>query len=141
MKLETRSLNHRKYLETIEKTTTLCKKRKISKLGMEVNKIQPKRIYDDLELEQFNKKSDRAKPFFLAKNFAGKEAVSKVIGYGFTNGVRPKDIVIVRKYGGPRVLLNGKAKLLASEQGLDEISLSLSDTEEHATAMAVAYVK
>ena len=100
-----------------------------------------KRIYDDLELEQFNKKSDRAKPFFLAKNFAGKEAVSKVIGYGFTNGVRPKDIVIVRKYGGPRVLLNGKAKLLASEQGLDEISLSLSDTEEHATAMAVAYVK
>ena len=100
-----------------------------------------KRIYDDLELEQFNKKSDRAKPFFLAKNFAGKEAVSKVIGYGFTNGVRPKDIVIVRKYGGPRVLLNGKAKLLATEQGLDEISLSLSDTEEHATAMAVAYVK
>ena len=100
-----------------------------------------KRIYDDLELEQFNKKSDRAKPFFLAKNFAGKEAVSKVIGYGFTNGVRPKDIVILRKYGGPRVLLNGKAKLLASEQGLDEISLSLSDTEEHATAMAVAYVK
>ena len=100
-----------------------------------------KRIYGDLELEQFNKKSDRAKPFFLAKNFAGKEAVSKVIGYGFTNGVRPKDIVILRKYGGPRVLLNGKAKLLASEQGLDEISLSLSDTEEHATAMAVAYVK
>ena len=99
------------------------------------------RIYDDLELEQFNKKSDRAKPFFLAKNFAGKEAVSKVIGYGFTNGVRPKDIVILRKYGGPRVLLNGKAKILASEQGLDEISLSLSDTEEHATAMAVAYVK
>jgi phosphopantetheinyl transferase (holo-ACP synthase) len=38
-------------------------------------------------------------------------------------------------------LLNGKAKILASEQGLDEISLSLSDTEEHATAMAVAYVK
>ena len=99
------------------------------------------RIYDDLELEQFNKKSDRAKPFFLAKNFAGKEAVSKVIGYGFTNGVRPKDIVILRKYGGPRVLRNGKAKILASEQGLDEISLSLSDTEEHATAMAVAYVK
>ena len=99
------------------------------------------RIYDDLELEQFNKKSDRAKPFFLAKNFAGKEAVSKVIGYGFTNGVRPKDIVILRKYGGPRVLLNGKAKILASEQGLDEISLSLSDTEEHATAMAIAYVK
>ena len=96
------------------------------------------RIYDNLEIEQFQKKSTRAKPFFLAKNFAGKEAVSKVIGYGFTNGVRPKDIVILRKYGGPIVRLNGKAKLLAKEQGLDEISLSLSDTDEHATAMAVA---
>ena len=30
------------------------------------------------------------------------------------------------------------AKLLAKEQGLKDISLSLSDTEEHATAMAVA---
>ena len=96
------------------------------------------RIYDNLEIEQFQKKSTRAKPFFLAKNFAGKEAVSKVIGYGFTNGVRPKDIIILRKYGGPIVRLNGKAKLLAKEQGLDEISLSLSDTDEHATAMAVA---
>ena len=96
------------------------------------------RIYDNLEIEQFQKKSTRAKPFFLAKNFAGKEAVSKIIGYGFTNGVRPKDIVILRKYGGPIVKLNGKAKLLAEEQGLDEISLSLSDTDEHATAMAVA---
>jgi len=96
------------------------------------------RIYDNLEIEQFQKKSTRAKPFFLAKNFAGKEAVSKIIGYGFTNGVRPKDIVILRKYGGPIIKLNGKAKLLAEEQGLDEISLSLSDTDEHATAMAVA---
>ena len=91
-----------------------------------------------MRLSNLKKKSTRAKPFFLAKNFAGKEAVSKVIGYGFTNGVRPKDIVILRKYGGPIVKLNGKAKLLAKEQGLDEISLSLSDTDEHATAMAVA---
>ena len=28
------------------------------------------RIYDNLEIEQFKKKSTRAKPFFLAKNFA-----------------------------------------------------------------------
>ena len=78
------------------------------------------RIYDNLEIDQFQKKSSKAKPFFLAKNFAGKEAVSKVIGYGFTNGVRPKDIVILRKYGGPKVKLNGRAKLLAKE--LSEIS-------------------
>ena len=47
------------------------------------------RIYDPLEIEQFNKKSKRAKPNFLAKNFAAKEAVSKVLGVGFSQGVRP----------------------------------------------------
>ena len=99
------------------------------------------RIYADLEIEQFLNKSKRAKPYFLAKNFAAKEAVSKLLGYGFTNGVRPKDIVIIRKYGGPKVLLNGKAKLLAKEQGLGEISLSLSDTEEHATAVALCLLR
>ena len=38
----------------------------------------------------------------------------------------------------PCSFANNLAKLLAKEQGLKDISLSLSDTEEHATAMAVA---
>ena len=96
------------------------------------------RLYDESEIDIFSKRKGYNGARYLAKNFAGKEAVSKVLGYGFTNGVRPKDIVILRKYGGPKVKLNGKAKLLAKEQGLNEISLSLSDTEEHATAMAIA---
>ena len=31
-----------------------------------------------------------------------------------------------------------ESKIIGKEQGLKDISLSLSDTEEHATAMAVA---
>ena len=54
------------------------------------------RIYDPTEIDQFNKRSKRAKPNFLAKNFAAKEAVSKVLGVGFSQGVRPKDIVVLR---------------------------------------------
>tara|TARA_B100001029_G_C15044121_1_gene445814 strand:- start:822 stop:1208 length:387 start_codon:yes stop_codon:yes gene_type:complete len=96
------------------------------------------RIYDDSEIKQFHAKSERAKPYYLAKNFAAKEAVSKVLGYGFTNGVRAKDIVILRKYGGPIVVLNGRAKAIAKSQGLSEISLSISDTDILATAVAVA---
>ena len=68
------------------------------------------RIYDPLEIEQFNKKSKRAKPNFLAKNFAAKEAVSKVLGVGFSQGVRPKDIVVLRRYGPPKVKLTTSAK-------------------------------
>ena len=52
------------------------------------------RIYDQSEINVFLKKSLVAKATFLAKNFAAKEAVSKVLGTGFTKGIRPKDIVI-----------------------------------------------
>ena len=79
------------------------------------------RIYDPLEIEQFNKKSKRAKPNFLAKNFAAKEAVSKVLGVGFSQGVRPKDIVVLRRYGPPKVKLKGKAKELAGKKGIENI--------------------
>ena len=98
------------------------------------------RIYDPLEIEQFNKKSKRAKPNFLAKNFAAKEAVSKVLGVGFSQGVRPKDIVVLRWYGPPKVMLKGKAKELASKKGIDNISLSLSDTDNLAVAVAQAII-
>jgi holo-[acyl-carrier protein] synthase len=100
------------------------------------------RIYDPLEIEQFNKKSNRAKPNFLAKNFAAKEAVSKVLGVGFSQGVRPKDIVVSRGYGRPpKITLKGKAKELATLKGIDKISLSLSDTNKLAMAVAHAITK
>ena len=98
------------------------------------------RIYDPLEIEQFNKKSKRAKPNFLAKNFAAKEAISKVLGVGFSQGVRPKDIVVLRRHGPPKVKLKGKAKELAGKKGIDNISLSLSDTDNLAVAVAQAII-
>ena len=90
--------------------------------------------------DRFNKKSNRAKPNFLAKNFAAKEAVSKVLGVGFSQGVRPKDIVVLRKYGPPEVELKGEAKKLALRKGIKKISVSLSDTDELAVAVAQAMI-
>ena len=98
------------------------------------------RIYDPVEIEQFNKRSKRAKHNFLAKNFAAKEAVSKVLGVGFSRGVRPKDIVVLRKYGPPEVELKGEAKKLALQKGIKKISVSLSDTDELAVAVAQAII-
>ena len=94
------------------------------------------RIYDHSEIKQFHAKSERAKPYYLAKNFAAKEAVSKVLGTGFSKGIRPKDIVIQRRYGGPKVELKGKAAKHAKEIGLEHISLSLTDTKSNAAAVA-----
>ena len=99
-----------------------------------------KRIYDPIEIEQFNKKSERIKPHFLAKNFAAKEAVSKVLGVGFSQGVRPRDIVVIRKYGPPQIELKGKAKALALKKGINDISISLSDTNVLAMATAQAII-
>ena len=99
-----------------------------------------KRIYDPIEIEQFNKKSERIKPHFLAKNFAAKEAVSKVLGVGFSKGVRPRDIVVIRKYGAPQIELKGKAKALALKKGINDISISLSDTNVLAMAIAQAII-
>ena len=52
------------------------------------------RLYDESEIDIFSKRKGYNGARYLAKNFAGKEAVSKVLGYGFTNGVRPRDIII-----------------------------------------------
>lgn len=94
------------------------------------------RVYDSSEISLFLKKSPFAQAPFLAKNFAAKEAVSKVLGTGFSKGIRPKDIVIQRRYGGPKVELKGKAAKHAKEIGLEHISLSLTDTKSNAAAVA-----
>ena len=95
-----------------------------------------KRLYDDSEINIFANKALKAKAPYLAKNFAAKEAVSKVLGTGFTNGIRPKDIVIHRGYGGPKVELKGKAAVFAKKLDLKHISLSLTDTDNNAAAVA-----
>ena len=95
-------------------------------------------LYDESEIDIFSKRKGYNGARYLAKNFAGKEAVSKVLGYGFTNGVRPRDIIIHRRYGGPEVELKGKAKDIAKKIKLTEISISLSDTDSLAVAVAHA---
>ena len=48
----------------------------------------------------------------------------------------PKDIVIHRGYGGPKVELKGKAATFAKKLNLKHISLSLTDTHHNAAAVA-----
>ncbi|MCH5267419.1 MAG: holo-ACP synthase [Lachnospiraceae bacterium] len=73
-----------------------------------------------------------------ASAFAGKEAVVKALGTGFT-GVSPADISILRdEKGTPIVKLTGGAQKLAKSLGVTEIKISLSDTQEQAIAYAIA---
>lgn len=91
-----------------------------------------KKVYTEQEQELIKKRSVRA-----AGNFAAKEAVAKAFGCGFS-GISPIEIEVLRKESGlPYVVLHGRAKKKAEELGIDNIFISITDTEEYAQCYAV----
>ena len=76
---------------------------------------------------------------YLAKRFAAKEAISKVLGTGMQFGVSFGDILILTdpKTGQPLVELKGHAKQQASMKGINRILISISDEKDYAMAFAV----
>lgn len=78
------------------------------------------------------------RPSFFAGSFAVKESVSKAFGTGI-RGFRLCEIEVLRdEMGKPFVELQGRAKELASALGIENIYVSISDTKELASAVAVA---
>ena len=74
-----------------------------------------------------------------ATRFAAKEAVVKALGTGFSRGIGVRDIEVRRNAKGrPYVVLSGRAKQVADEQGVRELPLSLSYTHTDAVACAMA---
>ena len=75
----------------------------------------------------------------LAGRFAAKEAVMKIIGTGWRDGVAWTDIEVVNDpLGRPEVTIRGKVKELADKMALGPITLSISHTGNFAMASAVA---
>ncbi len=74
-----------------------------------------------------------------ATRFAAKEAVCKALGTGFSQGIAPMDIEVVRtSKGKPAVKLQGAAARVAHGMGVREVPLSLSFTHTDAVACAMA---
>jgi holo-[acyl-carrier protein] synthase len=91
-----------------------------------------RRVYTDAEITTY-----RTRPSSLACRFAAKEAVMKVLGTGY-RGVGWHDIEILSEVSGkPVVFLHGRAKERAAAIGLTGITISLSDSKEHAVAVAL----
>ena len=75
----------------------------------------------------------------FATRFAAKEAVVKALGTGFSRGIGVRDIEVRRNAKGrPYVVLSGRAKEIAREQGVRELPVSLSFTHAEAVACAMA---
>jgi len=78
---------------------------------------------------------------YLAKRWAGKEALSKVLGTGITQGVSFKHIEIYSlNTGQPTLTLTDKTLEIATALGATHWHISLSDERHYATAFVVLSV-
>jgi len=94
-------------------------------------------VFSQEECAYCNAKADPATHYAL--RFAAKEAVVKALGTGFAEGIWVHDIEVERTAKGrPTVKLSGRALEVAEEQGVRELSLSLSYTRTDAVACALA---
>lgn len=75
----------------------------------------------------------------LAGRFAAKEAVMKLVGIGWRDGVAWTDVEVVNDaLGRPEVNLTGRLRELAEKKGIEQITLSITHTDRFAIASAVA---
>lgn len=75
---------------------------------------------------------------FLAARFAAKEAISKAFGTGIGAQLSWQDMEVARRDSGePYVILHGGGPKLLQERGGRIVLISLSHTQQHATAIAI----
>jgi holo-[acyl-carrier protein] synthase len=75
---------------------------------------------------------------FLAARFAAKEAISKAFGTGIGAQLGWQDMEVCRHDSGePYVVLHGAGQELLRERGARRVLISLSHTQNHASAVAV----
>ena len=97
-----------------------------------------KKILSQNELNIFNELSKDKKTFFLSKQFAGKEAVSKALGTGVGKEVSMKNIEILRdNKGKPIFNAIDELETFMCNLGITKTHVSLSDESNYAIAMVV----
>ena len=94
------------------------------------------RIFTEGEVRYCEAKASRFESY--AARFAAKEAGMKALGTGWNNGVRWKDIEVVRPKGQrPTIQFHGQAAAIAAKLGSKNIALSLTHTSEQALAHVI----
>lgn len=99
-----------------------------------------KRVFTETERARSEKKPDQASSY--AKRFAAKEACSKALGTGFSNGVHLADIGVINLPGGrPTLALTGGAAVRLAQMvpaGQSAvIHITLTDDHPYAQAFVI----
>lgn len=114
-----------------------------------IDMIENQRIADGIQrlgerfLNRFFTAGEREdcedKPHRLAARFAAKEAVAKAIGTGIGDiGWSEIEIRCNNPRNRPTLHLHGEAARIAAEMGITQWDVSLTHTDEYASAIAVA---
>jgi len=73
----------------------------------------------------------------LAGRFAAKEAILKVLGTGWRNGIAWRDMEILNDAAGsPRMNLSGECARVADHLGITQVFISITHTANYAAATA-----
>ena len=95
-----------------------------------------KRIFNEKEILKCNKIKNKINCY--AKRYAAKEAFSKALGTGISNGINFNEIVVLNKKSGkPYINIIGQTKKALNKKlkgKKSKISLSLSDEKKYAVA-------
>ncbi|WP_410643406.1 holo-ACP synthase [Amycolatopsis sp. lyj-346] len=96
-------------------------------------------VFTPVELEQAARMGAERSLERLAGRFSVKEATCKMLGRGFGQGLRWRDIEVTNDdWGAPLVTLAGGAAEIADEAGLEEIVVTLSHQADLVVAVAAA---
>ena len=95
------------------------------------------RVYTEAEREYCESKGAASAQSYAAR-FAAKEAFLKAIKTGWRGEITWHNIeILVDEDGAPSLLITGEAKEILERLGADRVHISLSHTNEHATAQVV----
>ena len=109
---------------------------RIKKLHHKYGKRFVTKILNSSELELFQQTNDQDR--FLANRFAGKEAATKALGTGFSQGITWKDFGVSNKSSGqPELILSNKLEKLFIAKGITSSHISLTDEQPWSMAFVI----
>jgi len=95
-----------------------------------------RRVFTPAEIAYCERKANKWERY--AARFAAKEAAFKALGTGWRRGVRWQDVEVVNLPSGqPTLRLSGQAKQFSARQGVKNIALSITHSEEFVLAQVI----
>tara|TARA_B100001173_G_scaffold294932_1_gene289277 strand:- start:303 stop:686 length:384 start_codon:yes stop_codon:yes gene_type:complete len=112
----------------------------VNRISKSIKKVKfLNKVFDTVEIKKCKKLKNASNCY--AKRFAAKEAFSKAIGLGISQGIKFNEIIVHNnKYGKPSIKLIGKTKkitLKSIDKKRINIFLSLTDDKPFAIATVV----